>query len=90
MKHGSFELNEETGMLKGPKEYMEERLDTFLAEVESGTNESLKAVMYCQQATGQHYTDRACMLQAMQLDYAAWHGVRDLAKTAADPLSCPC
>jgi hypothetical protein len=72
MKHGDFEYVD--GTITGPKAYMEQRFPQFRAEVRDGKSEAMIACSYAPAGTD----SATLMLQALQLDYANWHGITRL------------
>jgi hypothetical protein len=76
MKYGAFELKDRK--ITGPARYMEIRFDEFQREFRDGTSETQKCVMVTLAATGGEFDYWQVFLQALQLDYAGWHGVDSL------------
>lgn len=70
---GRFTFDEEANTVLGPKDYMNERFDTFMAELLAGRS---AAFNYAPRG-GDPVRDA---LVAVQTDYAGWIGVRQLTR----------
>lgn len=79
---GEFTLDGNTVI--GPAQYMEARYPAFCEELKAGRNEALTCCQYAP-----HSDDPDMLyLQALQLDFAGWHGVQTLLATA-EPKELP-
>jgi hypothetical protein len=78
MEFGRFTYDSDSGTVTGPAKYMAERFPQFQQEVKAGRAESLTACSIAAGANGQQADGWQLFMQALQLDYAGWHGVDSL------------
>ena len=70
---GEFTLDDETDVVTGPKRYMDERFEEFMATFDA--DPAYLSVAIASAYNGDKKPGGQLLAESLQLDYAGWHGL---------------